>query len=130
MFALDTNTVVYFFKDKRGVAERLLATPPQEVAIPAIVVYELEVGIAKSSSPERRQRQLRDLIAHTTILPFDRSVAAFAGQIRADLEAEGRTIGPSDHLIAGTVLACGATLVPRNVREFTRIPGLQVEDWS
>jgi len=129
MFALDTNSIIYIFKGKGGVADRLLETPPQEIAIPAIVVYELEVGIAKSVSPERRSRQLRDLLGRVSVLPFDREVAAIASKVRAGLELAGSPIGPLDNLIAGTALCNGATLVTHNVREFRRVPGLEVEDW-
>ncbi len=54
MYALDTNTVIYFFKDKGHVAQHLFSLPPHEIALPSVVLYELEVGIAKSTSPEKR----------------------------------------------------------------------------
>ena len=64
-----------------------------------------------------------------TTVPFGRPEAAAAARVRADLEAEGRPIGPYDVLIAGTALAQGAVLVTRNVREFNRVRGLAVENW-
>ena len=70
MFALDTNTLVYFFKGEGDVAEHLLATPPTQVAVPTIVLYELYVGIAKSSAPDRRTQQLQSMIDVVTILDF------------------------------------------------------------
>lgn len=129
MFALDTNTLIYFFKGQVRVAERLLAQPPNRIAIPTLVVYELEVGIAKSTSPERRTDQLAELLDSVTLLTFDRQAAAAAAGIRAELEAIGRPIGPLDTLIAGTAAAHGATLVTRNTGEFARIDRLSVEDW-
>ena len=129
MFALDTNTLVYFFKGKGRVAERLLAQPPSRIAIPTLVVYELEVGIAKSTSPQRRTEQLGELLDTVTLLPFDRQAASAAAGIRAELEAIGQPIGPLDTLIAGTAAAHGATLVTRNTAEFGRIDRLSVEDW-
>ena len=62
MYVLDTNTLVYFFKGVGKVAERFLATSPQDIAIPSIVLYELEVGIAKSVSPSKRRKQLNELL--------------------------------------------------------------------
>jgi len=62
MYVLDTNTLIYFFRGQGKVAERLLATPPAEVAIPAVSVYELEVGIAKSTEPTKRRRQFEELL--------------------------------------------------------------------
>jgi tRNA(fMet)-specific endonuclease VapC len=129
MYALDTNSVIYFFKGMGRVAERLLRTPPQEIALPAVVFYELEVGIAKSTAPERRQLQLEELIRRVRILPFGAAEARTTARIRATLEKAGQPIGPLDCLIAGTALQHGATLVTHNVRELSRIEGLSVEDW-
>jgi tRNA(fMet)-specific endonuclease VapC len=129
MFALDTNTLIYFFKAAGQVQERLLATPPSEVAIPAVVVYELEAGIAQSKHPGKRRSQLDELLGVVRVLPLDRSAATAAAQIEAALRAAGTPIGPMDTLIAGTALAHRATLVTRNTNEFRRVRGLAVEDW-
>lgn len=129
MFVLDTNTLIYYFKGMGQVAERLLAHTPQEIGIPAVVVYELEVGIAKSAQPEKRQQQLAALLAVVTALPFGVAEARQAAQIRAALEAAGTPIGPYDVLIAATALAHGGTLVTHNVQEFSRVVGLQLVDW-
>jgi tRNA(fMet)-specific endonuclease VapC len=129
MYALDTNSVIYFFKGMGQVAERLLSTPPREVALPAVVLYELELGLAKSSSPERRRSQVDELVRRVTILPFGHAEAQVTARIRADLERAGEPIGPLDFLIAGTALANGATLVTHNTEEFRRVGGLSLEDW-
>jgi tRNA(fMet)-specific endonuclease VapC len=129
MYLLDTNTVIYFFKRQGRVAERLLAVPPAEVALPSIVVYELSVGVLKSGNPERRRKDLQELMAATAILPFGPQEAAVAAQIRHDLERVGTTIGPYDLLIAGAALSRGATLVSHNTGEFGRVQGLSLEDW-
>lgn len=129
MFALDTNSVLYVLKDKGRVAEQLLATPRTEVTVPAVVVYELEVGTLKSRSPERRRSQLWDLIGPMSILPFGEEEARVAARIRTQLEQAGMSIGPLDNLIAGTALHHGATLVTHNTDEFQRVSGLQIEDW-
>lgn len=129
MFVLDTNSLIYFFKGEGEVGRRLLATPPAEVAVPTIVVYELEVGIAKSSAPIRRRAQLDRLLDVVTVLPFGPAEARAAAAISAALEAAGTPIGPLDALIAGVALANRATLVTRNLREFGRVPELAVESW-
>ena len=126
---LDTNTLIYFFKGMGRVAERLLAHSPQGIGIPAVVLYELEVGLAKSVQPEKRQQQLAQMQAVVAILPFGTAEAQAAAQIRAALERAGEPIGPYDVLIAATALANGGILVTHNVREFGRVPGLQIEDW-
>ena len=129
MFVLDTNAVIHYFKGQGRVAERLLTVSPGEVALPSLVVFELTVGVLRSDNPAGRQAQLELFLGTVTTLPFGRPEAAAAARVRADLEAEGRPIGPYDVLIAGTALAQGAVLVTRNVREFNRVRGLAVENW-
>lgn len=129
MYALDTNTLVDFFRGSGRVAERLLATPPNEIALPAVVLYELEVGVDRAGNVERRREQLHDLVALAATLPFGASEAETAARVRNELERRGEPIGPLDTLIAGTALAHGAILVTRNTREFGRVQGLRIEDW-
>lgn len=129
MYVLDTNTLIYFFRGQGKVAEHLLATPPAEVAIPAVSVYELEVGIAKSAQPAKRRRQLDELLKVVTVLPFERTAAAAAAGVRSALEKAGRSIGPLDTLIAGTALAHRSTLVTHNTQEFKRVSKLALVDW-
>ncbi|MVF23670.1 type II toxin-antitoxin system VapC family toxin [Methylocaldum sp. BRCS4] len=129
MIVPDTNTLIYFFKGQGKVAERLLQTPPGELALPAIVLYELEVGIAKSNAPERRRAQLGELLAWVEVLPFGALESRCSALIRADLEKRGEPIGPMDVLIAGTAFAHDALLITRNLSEFGRIPGLRLENW-
>ena len=129
MFALDTNTLIYFFKGQGDVASHLLAQPPQHIAIPAIVRFELEVGVLKSSAPQKRQQQLNQLLRVVRILPFDDDAARQAADIRVTLEQQGQPIGPYDLLIAATAKANQAILVTHNQREFCKVPGLQLADW-
>lgn len=129
MFVLDTNILIYFFKGMGNVADRLLAHSPQEIGIPTVVIYELEVGIAKSESPQKRRQQLSDMLAATNVLPFTQTEAVQAAQIRADLERTGQPIGPYDVLIAATALAHNHLLVTHNTAEYGRISNLQIIDW-
>lgn len=128
-YLLDTITLIYFFRGTGKVAESLLSVPPTEVVVPSIVVYELEVGIAKSDAPGRRAKQLATSLRAIRTAPFDDEAARAAARTRATLESDGRPIGPVDTLIAGQALSLGAILVTRNRREFERVPGLQVVDW-
>ncbi|MBI9083210.1 MAG: type II toxin-antitoxin system VapC family toxin [Desulfobacterales bacterium] len=129
MFVLDTNTLIYFFKGEGRVAERLLSVSPQEIGLPSMVLFELEVGIAKSTRPEKRTRQLEEMLALIQVLPFGLEEARCAALIRAELERQGSPIGPYDILIAATAMVRGAILVTRNTREFERIQGLRLQDW-
>nr|WP_201265478.1 type II toxin-antitoxin system VapC family toxin [Mariprofundus sp. EBB-1] len=129
MYILDTNTLIYYFKGMGQVAEQLLNVPPRDVAIPSIVLYELEVGLAKSSSPEKRRQQLETLTGVVTVLPLGVKEARCAAMVRASMEMAGTPIGPMDTLIAGTALAQQGILVTHNTKEFSRIDGLQLHDW-
>ncbi len=129
MYALDTNTVIYFFKDIGNVAKHLLSLPWHEIVLPSIVLYELEVGIAKSIAPEKRRTQLNELLTVVRVLPFTENEAAITAKVRVALEQAGTPIGPLDMMIAGTTLANQATLVTHNTKEFSRIDKLRLEDW-
>lgn len=129
MFVLDTNTLSYFFRGEGRVADHLSTVSPSDIAIPAIVLFEIEAGIAKSDDAGRRRSQLDEAVSTVQVLSFGRKEARSAARIRADLESAENPIGPYDVLIAGTALANGATLVTRNEREFQRVPGLSVESW-
>lgn len=129
MYALDTNSIIHFFKGQGNVGARLLATPPGEIALPAIVLYEIEVGLERSAAPQRRRRQFEALLSVIRVLPFGAAEAKAAARVRAILEGKGAPIGPLDTLIAGTTLCHRATLVTHNVDEFSRVEGLVVEDW-
>lgn len=129
MYVLDTNTVLDYFRGKGNVAANLLATPPSEVALPAIAAYETWVGVLGSQNAKRRQAQFEQFLAVVGVLPFDSAISRRAAELRQALERRGEPIGPLDTLIAATALAHNATLVTRNVREFGRVPGLNVANW-
>ena len=129
MYVLDTNTLIYFFKGMGEVKRHLFSHAPGEIYIPSIVIYELQTGIAKSTHPHKRRRQLTLLLEQVSVISFGEREAEAAAGIRTDLEARGLPIGPIDTLIAGTALAHSRTLVTHNTREFGRVKGLRVEDW-
>lgn len=129
MYVVDTNTLIYYFKGQGQVAPNLASVSPQEISIPTIVLFELQVGIAKSSSPTKRTQQLQKLLSLVNLVPFDRDAALAAARIRAQLEQQGTPIGPMDVLIAGTAIALQATLITHNVSEFSRVSGLAIADW-
>lgn len=129
MYLLDTNTLIYYFKGVGNVAERLLSTSPREIALSTIVLFELEVGIAKSVSPRKRKSQLQEFTSLVTIVSFDHAAAESAAEIRVKLEKRGAPIGAYDILIAASAVATNSTLVTHNTKEFERIEGLRIVDW-
>ncbi|KAA3610324.1 MAG: type II toxin-antitoxin system VapC family toxin [Calditrichaeota bacterium] len=128
-FTLDTNTLIYFFKGLGNIADNLLSKSPSEILIPSIVLFELEFGIVKSSKPEKRRKQLNQLLSSLKTLPFSQKEAKQAAIIKAELESKGTPIGPMDTLIAATAMASNSTLVTHNTKEFSRIENLKIEDW-
>ncbi|QEI40587.1 tRNA(fMet)-specific endonuclease VapC [Dolichospermum sp. UHCC 0315A] len=129
MYILDTNTLIYYFKGQGQVAENFANVSAQEISIPTIVLFELQVGIAKSTSPAKRTQQLQELMSRVNLVLFDREAALAAAKIRAELEQQGTPIGQMDVLIAGTAIALQATLVTHNIKEFSRVSGLTIVDW-
>lgn len=129
MFVLDTNTLIYFFKGIGNVSSNLLACPPKDSALPAIVLFELEYGIAKSTSPEKCRAQLTLLCESVNILPFGQKETVIAADIRFKLERAGTPIGQYDILIAATAVSHNGVLVSNNTKEFERIADLKLINW-
>ena len=130
MYLLDTNICIYVMKNTyNSLTERLLATNPDDVAVSAITVYELEYGAAKSNWGERTRENMRIFLSPFAILPFDSKDAIVAGQIRAHLASRGDLIGPYDIQIAAQGIARDLTVVTHNTNEFSRVPGLKLNDW-
>ena len=130
LILLDTNVVVHYLKGDPAIVARILKASRGELAIPAIVVYELEYGTLRSKLPPRRRRELEAGLEHIRHIPFDSAAAMAAASIRVALEKQGSTIGPLDMLIAGTAVSRGAALVTNNAAIFSRVPGLRVLDWK
>ncbi|MFA7070213.1 MAG: type II toxin-antitoxin system VapC family toxin [Sulfurimonas sp.] len=126
---LDTNTLIYFFKGMGEVEKNMFEKSPQEIFVPTLVVYELEVGIAKSNDSKKREEQLFKLLSQVQIVNFGKKEAKESAKIRATLEKNGTPIGPIDTLIAGCAKANNLTLIARNIDEFKRVEGLSVQNW-
>lgn len=94
-----------------------------------MVLYELYVGIQKSTHPEKRTAQLATLLNQVQVLPFNNLEAQVSAKIRANLERLSTPIGHYDVQIAGCALANHATLVTHNTKEFERVVGLNIVDW-
>ncbi|MBY0579265.1 MAG: type II toxin-antitoxin system VapC family toxin [Burkholderiales bacterium] len=131
MLILDSNTIGYYFRGDPQVVPRLQALRPADFGVPAMVEYELRYGLLRlpQDAATPRLAALAQLLRPMQILPFDSECAFHAARIRAGLDAAGARIGPHDTLIAATALRHQATLVTRNVREFSRVPGLQWLNW-
>lgn len=129
LLALDSNTLIHALKGLGRVRERMAQTDPTRIAVPAVAVYEIEYGTLRSANPDARRRELHRVLSVMEVMAFDLAAAERTARLRLELERQGRTIGPHDLMIAGTVLAYGCTLVTHNSEEFSRVPGLVTEDW-
>src|SRR5262249_16321828 len=125
------NTWIFYLKNPRGaLAARLAANSPSEIYCCSIVKAELLHGAQRYGNRTRRLQVLSHLLGPYTSLPFDDVAAEVYGPLSHPLEVTGQTIGSHDLFIATICLANGLTLVTNNLAEFSRIPSLQVEDWT
>ena len=126
---LDTSAVSDYFRRIGSTFERVQAHAPHELALSAITEHEMLFGLALNPQATRVARLARSFLQVVIVLPFDRADAAAAAEVRAKLSKAGAAIGDFDALIAGVALARDRVLVTSNVKEFTRVPGLAVENW-
>ena len=130
MYLLDTNICIYLMKDLYpALSERLLSCSPEEVSVSAITIFELEYGAAKSNWGEMTRSKMHAFLSPFNVVAFDAKDAIAAGNVRAYLSREGTPIGPYDLQIAAQGLTRNMTVVTHNISEFSRVPGLKVEDW-
>ena len=130
-YLLDTNICVYIIKGKSPAAMRQVQSrQPGEIAISAITLAELEYGVLRSRDRDRNRAALSEFLFPFAILDFDRAAAVEYGRIRSSLEAKKKPIGPMDLLLAAQAKSRGLILVTNNEREFRRVEGLRVENWT
>jgi tRNA(fMet)-specific endonuclease VapC len=129
-FLLDTDTCIYALKKNASVLAELLSKNREEIVVSVITEAELRTGAAKSSSPIKTLRRVENFLRPLTIAEFTSEDAVTYSQIRARLERAGTPIGPLDTLIAAQAVARKLTLVSNNEREFRRVHGLVIENWS
>lgn len=130
MFLLDTDTSIHFMKGKPEVIANFAQHGPGTVFLSAISYHELLYGALHSGAVQRHLAVVAEFIAPLTVLPFTHVSAGHSSQVRQDLAAIGQPIGPLDTLIAGHALEHQLTLVTGNTDEFSRVQGLQLENWN
>lgn len=131
MYLLDTNTCIHLLTGRKPqVRNHFLQHSPTEIYFSSIVRAELEYGARHSQRVEDNLALLKEFAAPLVSLSFDEKCAAEYGIIRENLTRQGKLIGGNDLLIAASVLAYGLIVVTHNVDEFSRVAGLQIEDWE
>jgi tRNA(fMet)-specific endonuclease VapC len=130
-YLFDTNAFICLFGPKSNrLARRILACAEGEIGLSHIVLHELYYGAYRSQRVAANLETLRLLAQDFPLVEFDRDMAQHAGEIRAKLATLGMPIGPFDTLIAAQAKARNLTVVTNNIREFQRVDGLLVEDWT
>ncbi|MBD2681730.1 MULTISPECIES: type II toxin-antitoxin system VapC family toxin [Nostoc] len=130
-YLLDSNVCIRLINNSSAaVTNRLASQEPENILISTITQLELYYGAYRSLQQERNLEILQRFFNQFTILALDAEGAKIAGRIRAELAANGTPIGPYDLQIAAIATANNLILVTHNVREFSRVNGLQIEDWE
>lgn len=130
-YLLDTSTVSRFVQRDAGVLARLARESPGNLAISSVTRLEIEYGLRANPARARTiGKVVRSFCGALETVAFDAACADSGAEIRATLRARGTPIGPFDLLIGATALRHGLVIVTNNTREFARIDGLRVEDWS
>lgn len=130
-YLLDTNMCVLLIRQKSPLLlQKLTQHAFTDIGVSVLTVAELQYGVAKSRHPAQNQQALDHFLLPLTILPFDESAAPSYGEIRAYLEGQGTPIGAIDMLLAAQAVSQKLIFVTNNGREFGRVPGLIIEDWT
>jgi tRNA(fMet)-specific endonuclease VapC len=128
---LDTNVCIHIIRRRPPeVLSNFERFEVGEVGVSSVTVAELSYGAEKSARPEQNREALSQFLLPLEVVAFGAEAAAAYGRVRAALERAGTPIGPLDTLIAAHAVSLGTTLVTNNVREFERVPNLDVEDWT
>jgi tRNA(fMet)-specific endonuclease VapC len=129
---LDTNSCVHYLRHGQtsNITAKLGAAAPGSVVVCSVVVAELLYGAHRSVRKTQTLSQVQNFCRQFQSLTFDDASAEEYGRIRAHLASQGTPIGPNDLLIASIALAHRLTLVTNNTSEFTRVPGLILDDWQ
>ncbi|MEN9517965.1 MAG: hypothetical protein RLZZ381_553 [Cyanobacteriota bacterium] len=129
-FLLDTNICIYLIKRKPlKVLQKFNAYQVGDIGVSSITVAELEFGVQKSQFPSKNQTALTQFLLPLQIADFDRAAAVIYGNIRATLAKQGTPIGSLDTLIAAHALSLKVTLITNNLKEFSRVPNLKLDNW-
>ena len=128
-YLLDTNIVIFVIKRRPISALELFNSHAGHMAISSITLAELLHGAEKSNAKLQSMAAVEDFCSRLEVLPYGPKAAQHYGSIRSSLEKLGQPIGVNDLHIAAHARSEGLTLVSNNLREFERVPALQLENW-
>ena len=130
---LDTDTCIFLMRgESPALAARVQSVPLQQQVMSAVTFAELAYGVQASAAAKRKQNQsvLDSLVLHLAVLDWPQDAAKHYAEIRADLKKRGAQLGAADLMIAAHARAMGAIVVTNNIKDFDRVKGLEVENWT
>ena len=131
MYMLDTNAIIMAVRHPEWpIYPKIKEHLGKDLCISAVTYGELEYGIRKSANPEKNRLAITKILLGIQILDFDSRAAVHFGDIFAELESKRMRIRDRDTMIAAHARSLGYTVVTNNTREFSRVKGLNVEDWK
>ena len=133
LFMLDTETCIFLMRgDSPALAAKAQSVPLQQQVMSAVTFAELTYGVQASAAAKRKQNQsvLDSLVLHLAVLDWPQDAAKHYAEIRTDLKKRGAQLGAADLMIAAHARAMGAIVVTNNVKDFERVKGLEVENWT
>jgi len=133
LFMLDTDTCIFLMRgESPALAAKVQSVPLQQQVMSAVTFAELTYGVQASAAAKRKQNQsvLDSLVLHLAVLDWPQDAAKHYAEIRADLKKRGAQLGAADLMIAAHARAMGAIVVTNNVKDFQRVKGLEVENWT
>jgi len=128
-YLLDSNICIYTIKNRPDSVRKIFIENDGRMCVSTVTQMELIYGAEKSAAVSRNLKVVEGFLARLDVKEFDSSAATHTGQIRAELAKAGTPIGPYDQMIAGHARSLGLIVVTNNVAEFSRVPGLRVENW-
>ncbi len=128
-YMLDTDICIYTIKNRPLELRDRFNQEAAHICMSAVTLAELMFGAEKSSQTERNLSVVENFSARMPVLPFGEKASAHFGEIRAVLERKGESIGPYDLMIAGHARSEGLVVVSNNIKEFSRVEGLRIENW-
>jgi tRNA(fMet)-specific endonuclease VapC len=131
LYMLDTDIASFVMtRINLNAVQRLQALPTDATCISAIVESELRFGIAVSPRRRKDQEALDEFLEYMQVFDYPATASRDYGMIRGDLKRRGAMIGANDLFIAAHARHLALTLVTNNTREFSRVPGLKIENWK
>ena len=128
-YLLDTNILIAAMKGLENVRDKLASIPLSDLLLSPVVLGELQLGVEKSQHREKNAARLARMVEGIQLVMLDAETSLHYGVIRAELERQGKPIGANDFWIAAQGRALGAVVVTDNTSEFSRVPGLVIENW-